>query len=246
MIAGIIVMIIAIFTNPPLWIIVIFEKSIYLLNLMIHAVASVDSFVIQNISFNSYYLLTFYLLIIGSIIWLKKPNFTKTIFVMSSVILVQLSFILSKIEIEKEKELIVYNKKDNSLISTRIGNTVVFYKRDTSYKNDSNDRIMNSYLVGNSASLSKIDPLKNLMYFKNKKILLIDSSGIYPPNLSPDLLILTQTPKINLDRLLTQIQPKMIIADGSNSNSIQKYWKESCLKKNIPFHSTKEKGYYKL
>lgn len=246
MIAGIIVMIIAIFTNPPLWITVIFEKSIYLLNLMIHAVASVDSFVIQNISFNSYYLLTFYLLIIGSIIWLKKPNFTKTIMVMSSVILVQLSFILSKIEIEKEKELIVYNKKDNLLISTRIGKTVVFYKRDTIYKNDSNDRIMNSYLVGNSASLSKIDPLKNLMYFKNKKILLIDSSGIYPPNLSPDLLILTQTPKINLDRLLTQIQPKIIIADGSNSNSTQKYWKESCLKKNIPFHSTKEKGYFKL
>ncbi|WET04778.1 ComEC/Rec2 family competence protein [Flavobacterium sp. YJ01] len=246
MIAGIVVMLIAIFTSPPLFITMIFEKSIYLLNLMIHAVASVDSFVIRDISFNSYYLLTFYLLIISSIIWLKKPNFTKIIFVMSSVILVQLSFIIYKIQIERGKEFIIYNQKNNTLISTRTGRNIVFYKRDTLFKNDQNDRIINSYLVGNSVSLSKTESLKNLMYFKNKKIVIIDSSGIYPSYSSPDLLLITQNPKVNLDRLLRKIQPKMIIADGSNSNSIQKYWKESCLKKNIPFHSTKEKGYYKL
>lgn len=246
MIAGIVVMIIAIFTSPPLFITMIFEKSIYLLNLMIHAVASVDSFVIRNISFNSYHLLTFYLLIISTIIWLKKPNFNKIIFVMSSVILVQLSFIITKIQTEKGKELVVYNQKNNTLISTRSGKNIVFYKRDTLSKNEQDDRIINSYLVGNSVTLRKVEQLKNLMYFKNKKILLIDSSGVYPANLSPDLLIIIQNPKINLDRLLNKIQPKIIIADGSNSNSIQKYWKESCSKKNIPFHSTKEKGYHKL
>jgi len=246
MIAGIIVMLIAIFTSPPLFITMIFEKSIYLLNLMIHAVASADSFVIQNIAFNSYYLLTFYLLIISGIIWLKKPNFTKMIFVMSSLILVQLSFIIYKIQIERGKEFIIYNQKNNTLISTRTGRNIVFYKRDVLSKNNQNDRIINSYLVGNSVSLSKTESLKNLLYFKNKKIFIIDSLGIYPSDLSPDLLIITQNPKINLDRLLNKIQPKMIIADGSNSNSIQKNWKESCLKKNIPFHSTKEKGYYKL
>ncbi|WJS96140.1 competence protein ComEC family protein [Flavobacterium johnsoniae] len=246
MIAGIVVMLIAIFKSPPLFITMIFEKSIYLLNLMIHAVASADSFVIKNIGFNSYYLLTFYLLIISSIIWLKKTNFTKMIFVMSSLILVQLSFIIYKIQIERGKEFIIYNQKNSTLISTRTGRNIVFYKRDVLSKNNQNERIINSYLVGNSVSLSKTESLKNLLYFKNKKIFIIDSSGIYPSDLSPDLLIITQNPKINLDRLLNKIQPKMIIADGSNSNSIQKNWKESCLKKNIPFHSTKEKGYYKL
>mgnify|MGYP006172762125 CR=1 FL=1 len=152
MIAGIIVMLIAIFTSPPLFITMIFEKSIYLLNLMIHAVASADSFVIQNIAFNSYYLLTFYLLIISGIIWLKKPNFTKMIFIMSSLILVQLSFIIYKIQIERGKEFIIYNQKNNTLISTRTGRNIVFYKRDVLSKNNQNDRIINSYLVGNSVS----------------------------------------------------------------------------------------------
>jgi len=245
MIAGIIVMIIAIFTSPPLFITMIFEKSIYLLNLMIHAVASVDSFVIRNISFNSYYLFAFYILIISTIIWFKKPNYNKTVFVLSSIILVQFSFILTKIQTETEREFIIYNEKKNTLISDRIGKNIIVFTSDTIHKNENNKNI-NYYLVGNSISLSKVEKIKNLMYYQKRKILIIDSSAIYPLNANPDILILTQTPKINLDRLLKNIQPKIIISDGSNSNSIQKYWKESCLKQNIPFHSTKEKGYYKL
>ncbi len=245
MIAGIIVMIIAIFTSPPFFITMIFEKSIYLLNLMIHAVASIDSFVIRNISFNSYFLFTFYVLIICCIIWFKKPNYNKTIFAFCSIILVQFSFILTKIQTETERELIIYNEKNNTLISDRIGKNIIVFTNDTTHKNENNKNI-NYYLVGNSLSLSKVEKIKNLMYYQKTKILIIDSSAIYPLVTNPDILILTQTPKINLDRLLKEIRPKTIISDGSNANSIQRYWKESCLKQNIPFHSTKEKGYYKL
>ncbi|AWK04063.1 competence protein ComEC [Flavobacterium crocinum] len=243
MIAGIIVMIIAIFTSPPLFITIIFEKSIYLLNLMIHAVASIESFVIRDISFNSYYLFTFYLLIISSIVWIKKPDFRKLALVFSSIILVQLSFILTKIQIESEKELIVYNEKNNTLISERTGKKITLYTRNKFSKENRN---INSYLIGNSVSLNKVKDIKNVLYFKDKKILIIDSTNIYPVKSKPDILILTQTTKINLDRLLLHIHPKLIIADGSDTNSIQKFWKNSCIKKNIPFHSTKEKGYYKL
>lgn len=245
MIDGIIVMIIAIFTSPPLIITMIFEKSIYLLNFMIHAVASIDSFVIRNISFNSYYLFAFYFLIMSTIIWFKKPNYNKAVFVLSSIILVQFSFIATKIQTETEREFIIYNEKNNTLISDRIGKNITLFTRDTTHENGNNKNI-NYYLVGNSLSLSKVEKIKNLMYYQKTKILIIDSSAIYPLVTNPDILILTQTPKINLDRLLKEIQPKTIISDGSNANSIQRYWKESCLKQNIPFHSTKEKGYYKL
>jgi competence protein ComEC len=243
MIAGILVMIIAIFTSPPLFITIIFEKSIYLLNLMIHAVASVDSFVIRGISFNLYHLWAFSLLIISTIIWIKKPNFSKLIFLLISIITIQLAFLLTKIKTEKEEELIVYNERNSTLISKRLGKNLVVFARDSVIENNRN---VNSYLVGNSIVLSKIKAIKNVLYFKNTKILIIDSSKTFSEKIKPDVLILTQTSKINLDRILQNLQPKIVIADGSNSNSIQKYWKKSCLKKNIPFHSTKEKGYYKL
>ncbi|WP_281634666.1 ComEC/Rec2 family competence protein [Flavobacterium luteolum] len=245
MIAGIVIMIIAIFTSPPLFITLIFEKSIYLLNLMIHAVASVDSFVIRDIRFNLYHLWTFSLFTIGSIIWIKKPSFNKLTLVFTTIILIQISFILTKIETENKNELIVYNEKSNTIISERLGRNITLYTRDTIQKNI-NTRTINSYLIGNSIALSKIKEIKNVLYFKHNKILIIDSAKVVPEKIHPDILILTQTSKINLDRVLEDIHPKVVIADGSNSNSIQKYWKKSCLKKNIPFHSTKEKGYYQL
>jgi competence protein ComEC len=157
--------------------------------------------------------------------------------------MIQLAFILTKIETEKGEELIIYNERNNTLISERLGRNLVLFTRDTIMENNRN---INSYLVGNSIALSRIKKIKNVLYFKNTKILIIDSTKTLPEKVNPDILILTQTSKINLDRLLQNIRPKIVIADGSNSNSIQKYWKNSCLKKNIPFHSTKEKGYYRL
>ena len=242
MIAGIIVMILAIFMSPPAIIIEIFEKSIYLLNKTIHIVASFEWFVIRDISFNFYYLLTFYLFIISAIVWSKKPNYNQFVFLLITIVLLQLSFIYTKKEIENTNELIVYNTKKNTLLSERTGKKITLFTNDTLSRNS----ILNAYLVGNFGKLSSTNKIKNVLYFNGKKISIIDSSGIYETRIQPDILILTQSPKINLDRILEDLHPKIIIADASNSYSIQKTWKYTCLKKNIPFHATSEKGYYKL
>ena len=55
-------------------------------------------------------------------------------------------------------------------------------------------------------------------------------------------IILTHSPKINLERLLIDYNPKQIIADGSNYTSYIKRWKESCKQAKIPLHITREKG----
>lgn len=246
MIAGIIVMLIAIFTSPPAILVKIFEISIFILNKMIHYVASFESFVIQDISFNFYYLITLYLVIISATIWAKKPSYNKLIVFAVTIMLLQLSLIYTKREITNQKELIVYNVKKNTLISKRNGKDITLFSSDTTIEKSSKSNTFNSYLVGNFGILNKTNPVKNLLFFNGKKISIIDSTGIYENKNQPDIIILTQSPKINLDRLLSQLQPKIIISDGSNSYAIQKIWKESCEKKNIPFHATAEKGYYKL
>ena len=242
MIAGIIVMILAIFMSPPAIIIEVFEKSIYLLNKTIHIVASFEWFVIRDISFNFYYLFTFYIFIISAIVWSKKPNYNQFVFLLITIVLLQLSFIYTKKEIENTNELIVYNTKKNTLLSERTGKKITLFTNDTLSKNS----ILNAYLVGNFGKLSSTNKIKNVLYFNGKKISIIDSSGIYETRIQPDILILTQSTKINLDRILEDLHPKIIIADASNSYSIQKTWKYTCLKKNIPFHATSEKGFYKL
>ncbi|MFZ0599284.1 MAG: ComEC family competence protein, partial [Flavobacterium sp.] len=110
----------------------------------------------------------------------------------------------------------------------------------------SKNTTLNSYLVGNFSKLKSTQKIKNVLFFNGKKIEIIDSTGIYKNKVQPDILILTQSPKVNLDRILEDLHPQIIIADASNSYAVLKIWKISCLKKNIPFHATSEKGYYKL
>ena len=246
MIAGIIVMVFAIFHNPPVILVKIFECSVYLLNKMIHFVASFESFVIRDISFNFYYLFTFYVLTVSAVIWLKKPSYMKLTTLLTAVILLQVSFIYTKKNIESQQELIVHNIKKNTLISERKGKNIIAFTNDTLLIKNKKNNAFNSYLVGNSSVLKKTDKVKNTLFFNNQKIFIVDSTGIYDRSIQPDILLLIQSPKINLDRLLQEMHPKIIIADGSNSYVIQKNWKTSCLKKNIPFHSTSEKGFYKI
>ncbi|MDR7369432.1 ComEC/Rec2 family competence protein [Flavobacterium aquidurense] len=242
MVVGIIVMIISVFTNCPLFLIQIFEKSIYILNQIIHYIAAFKVFVITDISFNLYFLFSFYFLVITATIYLKKPSYNKLIAVFISVILVQISFIFTKKETQSQQEFIVYNAKKKTIITEKKGKDVALFTNDNIAKNSS----LNSYLVGNFGILKSVSKTKNVMFFNDKKILLIDSTCIYKNTIEPDILILIQSPKINLDRVLKNLHPKIIIADASNAYLIQKRWKASCLKKNIPFHSTSEKGFYKL
>lgn len=246
MITGIVVMLWAVILPPPMIVIVLFEKSIALLNSVIHYIASFKWFIIKDISFNCYLLIAFYLLIISVIFWSKKPDYSKTLAVLISIIVVQLSFFYTRKEIEHKPEMIVYHAKKNTLISKRIGKNITLFSNDSLFLKTAKNNIFTAYQVSNFGRLESNTKIKNTLFFNGKKIFIMDSSGIYTKKMQPDILILTQSPKINLDRVLQELHPGIIIADASNSYSIQKIWKKSCLKRNIPFHNTAEKGFYKL
>ncbi len=100
--------------------------------------------------------------------------------------------------------------------------------------------------MGNFSQLKAKKELRNLLFFDGNKILILDSLGIYPKDIHPDILILTQSPKTNLSRLLERTKPKIVVADASNYRSYINLWKATCLKEKIPFHATVEKGFYRL
>jgi competence protein ComEC len=60
--------------------------------------------------------------------------------------------------------------------------------------------------------------------------------------INPDVIILTHSTRINLDRLIMTLQPKIIVADASNYKTIQKIGVKLREKK-IPFHATVEKDF---
>jgi competence protein ComEC len=162
MILGIIVMKFAAFDFTPLLLIQLLEKSIFYLNKIINLVASFESFIIRDISFNTYLLISSYLLIISAIIWFKKPTFTKLIISLTSIILLQITFIVNRKDTETQEEWIVYNVSKNSQITERSGKNVIFISTDTSTNNTANNYSLTSYLMGNFGNLKKKEKLQNL------------------------------------------------------------------------------------
>ena len=89
----------------------------------------------------------------------------------------------------------------------------------------------------------KKESLKWVYFIGDKKLLVVDSLGIYTiKTFKPDYVLLRNSPKINLTRLIALLNPKLIIADGSNYKTYVERWKRTCEKTKTPFHQTNEKG----
>ena len=246
MIIGVFVVVMAAFDWTPFYLIKTLEWSITILNKIVHWIASFEDFIFQDISFSLSMLVSSYFIIFISIIWLKKPNFLKTIMLLLSILFCQAMWLKNDYSSKIQNEHFVFNIKKNTIITERIGNQVTIYSSDSMLKNIENNIAIKSYLIGNSCKIKEKKRLKNLAYFNNKKIYLLDSSSVYSTKIKPDILIITQSPKVNLERLLKVIKPKEVVFDGSNFKSYVKLWEATCRKEKIPFHNTNEKGYYKF
>jgi competence protein ComEC len=243
---GILVMLLASFNYVPAFLSKPLEWSIYYLNKIVSSIASLEQFIIRDIPFNTYLLLSFYLLITATIIWFKKPSFNKLIFVLLSVISIQLSYMKTFSNIQNQNEYVIFNLKKNTMITERHGTSVTLYTNDSIKNASANNGVLKSYLTANFSVLNSREKIQNTAYFKNNRILILDSTGIYPKDIRPDLILITQSPKINMERLLQELKPKLVVVDASNFKTLQKRWKKSCEKGKIPFHATAEKGFFKL
>jgi competence protein ComEC len=243
---GVVVMVLAFVDLCPYFLSKTLEWSLYVIDKIIHTIASFEQFIIKDIPFNSVFLLGSYMLIISSILWFEKRRFQRLIAIVVSVIFIQTALLWNKYDIANQREWIVFNSKRSTLITERNGKDVTLYANDSLIQIGTNNYTLNNYLMGNFSHLAAAKKIKNTAFFKGYTILILDSTGIYPKQQQADILVLTQSPKVNLERLIQSLHPKTIVADASNFKYLQKMWSTTCLKTKIPFHSTSEKGYYIL
>lgn len=243
---GVLVMVLAAFDYVPLFLAKSLEWSIFILNKIINSIASLEQFIIQGIPFNWQLLLSVYLFIIATIIWFKNPSFNRMALALISILIFQITYFENHWTIQNQRELVIFNSKKNTLIAERNGENITLYANDSLLEKASQNKTLASYSMGNFSHLTSKKRLQNLIYFNGKKIFVMDSLGVYPTTIRPDIVVFTQSPKINLERFLQTTKPKMVVADASNYRNIQKLWEATCIKEKIPFHATGEKGFYRL
>jgi len=140
----------------------------------------------------------------------------------------------------KGEILYIFHKSKYTIIGKKTDKKLQLYSNLESVETNT---IQRTFAVKNNLTIERPKPLQPIFNLKNKTLLVVDSLGVYPViNLKIDYVLLTQSPKINLNRLIDSIQPKTIIADGSNYKSYILRWKTTCLKQKIPFYQTGKTG----
>ena len=243
---GILVIILSVSNLLPTFLMQLYSYIIYTMNAFITWISNQESFLIKNISFSSYKMIATYLIIMLLIYFLIDKNYKKLKYILVGIIVLQLVYLFEKHQLETTSEFIVFQKSRNTILGNRNGREVTFY-HDLDTLNFKNNKIIQNYIVGSAIENIKQKPIMNMIFFRNDKILVVDSLGVYNlKNSTPQLLILTQSPKINMQRLLDSIHPKIIIADGSNYKSYINLWQQTCVKNKTPFYATAQKGAFIL
>lgn len=238
---GILIILLAVINLLPNFIAETYGYIISGMNRFVAWVSKQELFLLKDIAFSLLYVLVSYLTIITLIKFLKKRSYANLKLLLISVLIMQSAFIYTTFK-KNSNAFIVFHKSRYSLVGNVVGNKIIV-AHDFDSITQSKNKIIKDYIVGNHIKIIEKDSLKPIYIFNNKKLLIIDSLGVYNiKSFHPDYVLLRQSPKINLNRLIDSIKPKYVIADGSSYKSYVEKWEAICKKRKLPFHQTSKKG----
>ena len=233
------------FTIPSvsIWVGKVLEYCIIFMNAVVKWVASFDGLVLKNIPFTLLMDLCLYGVIGFGVWYLYDKKFKLALAALVSLLALQLAYIVTAYNLEQKSELVVFNNYGHTLIAQKTGDSITISSTDSlALQNYS----VLAYAKGNFNAGTRLHALQNYVFGKGQKIYILDKSGVYDANIKPDILLLSQSPKVNLDKALADLKPKLVIADATNYKTYIARWAETCAQQKIPFHATAEKGSYSI
>ena len=236
---GLIVILLASINLLPEIIAVFYGNIIKLMNSFVEWIASKDSFLIKEIHFNIDHVLFCYLLLMLLLKLYYLRNYSALKNLLIGVFIFQCSFILTPSK--SSNSFTIFHRSRQSIFGLKSDKHLTLYSQNM----DSlllDEKWISSYKVRAQIDAVSLDTISWVYQFNGTKLLIVDSLGLYDVTFKPDIIILRNSPQINLNRLLAKLQPKLVISDGSNYVSFQNRWKKTCNQKKVPFHQTSKKG----
>lgn len=247
---GVVLLIGICFTPLPDFLITMYGGILDLLQGMVDWVADKDVFLIRHIYFSPQMLflslLSFALL---AFMIYRKHKIYRLLFFMAFLLL-QADYLYEYNRIRRDRNFYIFHKSRRSVFGFQTGHNLQLVVRSSK---GHHAPLKSSFLTGlqNARGIEalSIKPfLQNYYSLGNQQIMIIDSSAIWklPKPIQPTAIVLTQSPKINLERVVETLHPQTVIADGSNYKSRIGRWKKTCSEQDITFYYTGKQGAYKV
>ena len=243
---GLVLVLVAFWTVIPTFIAKILEYLIWFLNFIVEKIASFESFIFKDVSFDFWMMTALFLIVFAFGGFLIKQNFRTSVLLLVSILLFQISYFAFDFNSKNKNEMLVFQARNSSLILKRLGNKISVFSNNLDTVSIKTDRNIQAFNVTNGTTIDELKTIPNLLFFDNKKILIFDSSAVFIPDLKPSIVIITQSPKMNFERFFSNCKPEMVIVDASNYKNVVERIKIICTKQKIPFHAVAEKGFYRI
>ena len=236
---GILIIALSLTNGLPSVLVTMYDTLIGAMNWIIGLLAQQENFLFKNISFDGIQLILSYGIIITMVTVFMKATYKRVMVSLFFIICFQTYVFGLRYLARNEETLVIGHIARNSAIIHRTGQKLTVYT--TNLK--ATTRLVNDYATAHNILAMEHLPLKNSYLIEGKRMVVLDSTTIaLPINHDVSTLVLTQSPKINLERLLDSMAPNIVIADGSNYRSYIQRWKATCHKKKLAFHYTGENG----
>ncbi len=243
---GIVLIILSLFGILPRFLVITYETVIEGMNSFVYWVADREQFLITDIPFSALLMIVCYCMILGLGNLYSNWHPKKIMVVLCCLAAFQGTLIFEKHVRNTKNNLVIFHKSRETIIGRRFHDSLDVYSNTPLSELDQSGTLK-SYALGEGVSISLKGELLNYFALKNDEVLVIDKKEIYEFKGYKDaIVLLTGSPKVNVDRLIDRLHPKLIIADGSNYKSAVHDWKETCKKKKTPFWYTGQNGAYIL
>ncbi len=237
---GILVILLSLLDYLPIWFVELYNWVIGMMNSVVSWVAEQESFVLKDIPFDGLQLLLAYVIIVSLVALLSQPKRKYALVVGMGIMGLQIHAIWNDWQTKSTQKILLLHQSKNTILLHQQGEDLRAYAKDTLRT----ERLLSNYAVSERCKSIGVSSLKNYYNINGNTLYIMDSLGLYPQVDTLNYLLLTQSPKVNLERVLDSITPKIILADGSNYTSYINRWAKTCSKKEIPFHHTGEKGFF--
>lgn len=237
---GILTIVFAYFGWIPSLLFETFEICIASLVSFVQFISSKQVFIFSKIPFNAFNLISWYVFVICLILLWKTYSYKRLLFVLSSIVCVQLVYLYNKHDAQSS-EFVIFNQYKTTLVAQKKGNQLNYAANNLRYLQS-----LDNYMVNEFINTAQHDSLKNVYVFNNHKILIVDNKEVYDSSFKPDIVLLTSSPKINLNRLIATLKPKLIVVDNNNYKSYVERWETTCLNTNVSFYNIREEGAFVL